>query len=408
MPKKIAVIFTGIIGQKTNSLHCVRRLFEHVKNICCDTEFDFYCHAWDNAERYPKNPLNKINDLTIPKENIENHTAIKDILKPKEFFTSNYMDFYLDYQIHLLNNIAINNTIDKKVEEYLTIEIETKTDLYVAVNNGYLDPKFIAEISTIDYEKNFYLKSYLTSVYTFPTKWSRFVHDTAQAFSFNAGLKQVVNSGIDYDGVLRWRYDCVSDFSDTRIKCEFMSLFDKNPYGFTVHNAWDESKNWIDEESVNRIPKIPDPNDLNKSISLADFWYYCDMKTAKMLSENYYKTYANNLSNHIHELHLNICKNQFIFSKSPHELLFQTIKSYNIPINIHVINVALDRIFTLTENNEIDKYYFNIDWNRYEEWTSSREANFVNSTTSTITTLIKHLNTTLDQIIPYINKQTKM
>lgn len=409
MTKKIAVVFTGIIGQKTNSLYCVRRLFEHIKNICGDVELDFYCHAWDNTNRYPENPMCKIGDLIIPSETIKNHTAIQDILRPKKFFTNNYMDFYLEYQSHLLKNISINSTIDKEAEEYLLykpIDIGTKTDLYVAINNGYIDPKFIAEISTVEYEKDFYLKAYLSSLYSFFSKWSRFIQDSAQAFSFDTGLKQVVNSGIEYDGVLRWRYDIVTDFSKPRLHDEFKTLFDKNPRGFTVHNIWDENKNWLKEEVANNLPKIPDQNNLNKSIFLADFWYYCDMETARILSENYYKTYAHNLSTHIHELqYLKIYKKQLVNSKSPHELLYQTIKSYDLHLNIHEINVALDRIFLLTKDEDIDRYYSNIDWTRYEKWNSSNEANLVNSNTTTISTLLDHLNKTLDLIIPYINKK---
>jgi hypothetical protein len=263
---KVAICLTGLIRNNAALPAYVKQMFTKIGNDY-DIEFDYYCHFWNNDKPYPYD----INDnwlgiVTLPKEDAASVKQVITTLAPKAVVTNSYSDMFPVFLNH-----GLHQYID--YSKYLDSFIGKTIDKNFFVNLDKTDPT-----------------TYFDAWWEFHNDWINFAHLTSQFFAVEQCLKTIVNSNIQYDAILRWRYDQL--FLTTQFHTDKL-----------VENLRFTHRNQITVEWMSRVGRGAEgPSDIKDhaketvnnplDITVGDSWWIIDLETAGFISKYLTIAYA--------------------------------------------------------------------------------------------------------------------
>jgi hypothetical protein len=268
---KIAIMLTGLLIDKVNTLPHIKRMFDFI-SLRNNIEVDYYCHFWAPENMYPYNVDYHATKIVVPWENQGSIDYAKEVFNPINSKTSNYADI-LPYFNEYVSEIS-------KHDSWLNDVFSDKT-------------RYIGQ----DIHKRFFADNFSDPVYEFDKwwayhiNWCQFIHQIAQIYSTSESMKLVADSNINYDAVIRWRFDVLFDYKG--FEATLVNLFRdiKNDNAFYTEIAW-EGLQWKADltSDIN--------NDYNnKLISLHDGWWITNNEVNKNLANNYLNNYLLDMIN---------------------------------------------------------------------------------------------------------------
>lgn len=230
-------------------------------------EFDYYCHFWKNDKLYPYN-INEdwLGITSLPKEDETSVNHVVATLNPKAVTYNCYIDMFPTFLNHGLSQY---------------IDYSTHLDLFI---DKTIDKDFFMSVDSTDPTK------YFDCWCKFHNDWVNFAHLTSQFFAIEQCLKPVVSSDIQYDAILRWRYDQLFLTSDYHINKLVENL--KNTHRNHIVVEWMHSGRWDVIESI-EITNISQVGiNPGMDITVSDTWWIVDADTAAFMSKYLTIAYA--------------------------------------------------------------------------------------------------------------------
>lgn len=265
---KIAIMLTGLLIDKLNTLPHIKKMFDYIASRN-NIDIDYYCHFWAPEKMYPYNVDYHSTKIVVPWENQGSIDYAKDIFKPINSKVSNYSDI-LPY-----------------FDTYATELSKTDAWLNEAFSSKHL-------FTNHDIHKRFFVDNFdhpsheFDKWWTYHINWCQFVHQTAQVYSTSESMKLVAASNINYDAVIRWRFDVLFDYKG--FEGMLVSLFQniKHDNSFYTEIAWEGLQWTADLNYDNTIIE-------NKLISLHDGWWITNSEVNRHLAHNYLAQYLSDM-----------------------------------------------------------------------------------------------------------------
>ena len=315
---KVAICLTGLIRDNAAVPEYVRQIFTKIGNDN-DIEFDYYCHFWNNDKPYPY----EINEdclgiVALPREDEDSVKQVITTLSPKAVVTNSYSDMF---------PVFLNNGLRQYIHynRYLDLFVGKKIDKNFFVTLDEADPT-----------------TYFDAWWRLHTDWIGFAHLTSQFFAAAQCLKTIVNSGIQYDAILKWRYDQL--FLTTHCHIDRLVTNLRLTHRNQIAVEWMCRGGFEISEIINITNHAADiTNYANRNghnpldVTVGDHWWIVDQETADFISNYLTIAYAN------------IRKYQTIFwlqGQGQHAFFYYALWSLNIdfrivgPLGINMIRDA--------------------------------------------------------------------
>lgn len=270
--RRIAVVLTGLVGDQHRIAHLLKGSFDYLSEDF-GLDFDFYCHFWSNDNRYPMDFDHKIiGHIKFPEENIAHIDHVKEVFSPVASTTSDYMELYEHF-------LAVGNDYDSPLHCEKIRELDTMFRDKKIHKNFFID--VVPESAHGLYED---WLAYLTG-------WIHFVTQTSQVLSAAKGTKLVVDSGIQYDAVIRWRFDNLLPLQNEHITCRLFDLFrDIEPMQLSVpfgildpEDGGGKRLEPFTQKFINMAT--------HRNAGLHDSYWMTDLSTAKVIADGLIPAY---------------------------------------------------------------------------------------------------------------------
>ena len=294
---KIAIMLAGLLIDKIDTLPHIKQMFDYIatrNNI----EIDYYCHFWAPENMYPYNIDYNSTNIVVPWENMGSINYAMDVFKPVDFKISNYTDMLPYFN-------AYSNEFSKK--HVWLKDVFSNSDSFI----------------NKDIHRRFFVDNFNNPVYDFDKwwayhiKWCQFVHQMSQIYSTSQTMKLVANSGVDYDAVIRWRYDVLFDYKGFESLIVDTCRNIKHDKAFYTELAW-EGLSWTSD-----LPFDINSNTDNKIISLHDGWWITNNEVNTQLANQYIDICLENMIDTIDE-----------FTGGMHTWHYTAIVKSNLPIRL--------------------------------------------------------------------------
>lgn len=280
---KIAIYLTGLIIDKPQTLPFIKTMFDNFASRN-DLQIDFYCHFWDNTNIYPYNIDYNSTLIKVPQENRRSVQNAINVFKPVHYKTTEFASLYprfVDYysQIH-------------KHNQWVCESLNTVADSCKFKN----------------IHSNYFLENYIDPVDAFDrwwhlhVNWCRYIHLISQAYTASAGANMVRASGIEYDAVIKWRYDVVADLISNNNKFLNAIRHCVNNNVFYTELAW-EGLEWRED-----LPYDINTVGMDQAISLHDGWWIAGFETNSHMADGLLDMYTNDMIHGQHGQHLHFYK----------------------------------------------------------------------------------------------------
>ena len=175
-------------------------------------------------------------------------------------------------------------------------------------------------------------------------------------------MKLVANSGVDYDAVIRWRYDVLFDYKGFESLIVDTCRNIKHDKAFYTELAW-EGLSWTSD-----LPFDINSNTDNKIISLHDGWWITNNEVNTQLANQYIDICLENMIDTIDDI------------GGMHTWHHTAIVKFNLPIRLlgrikHIIVRFPDKIPHNWHDAPGD--YYNYMWNT--QFVAKKDSDFKNS-----------------------------
>jgi len=263
---KIAIMLTGLIMDKTDTLPYIKEMFDGFAERN-NLEIDYYCHFWSPEGLYPYRIDYHKTRMAVPWENKGSTDLAHSIFQPVESRTNEFRNLYwnaVDYYDHTAN------------DEW---KVEGSDIVKNFIVNKELHPNFFLD----NFEKS---TSVFDQWWDWHTWYCRYVHLVSQAYTVYQCNEMIVNSGIDYDCILKWRYDVVADLISNNDKMMSAIQHCVDSPSFYTELAW-EGLEWQQDLSYDINTASHD-----KLISLHDGWWLC---SKDVITEQFWHVYVHDI-----------------------------------------------------------------------------------------------------------------
>ena len=263
---KIAIMLTGLIIDKTDTLPYIKEMFDGFAERN-NLEIDYYCHFWSPEGLYPYKIDYHKTRMSVPWENKGSTDLAHSIFQPVESRTNEFRNLYWNVVEWYNHN---QNT-------------EWKAEGLHIVKNFIVDKEL---------HPNFFLDNFEKSTSVFDQWWDwhtcycRYIHVVSQAYTVYQCNEMIVNSGIDYDCILKWRYDVLADFVANNDKMMSAIQHCVDSPSFYTELAW-EGLQWEQD-----LPYDINTASHDKLISLHDGWWIC---SKSVITEQFWHGYVHDM-----------------------------------------------------------------------------------------------------------------
>jgi hypothetical protein len=269
---KIAVILTGLLIDKVKTLPHIKKMFDFISSRN-NIEIDYYCHFWAPEKMYPYSVNYHSTKIVVPWENQGSIDYAKSVFEPVDCKVSNYAD--------ILPYFDVYSAELSKHDNWLKDVFSSK---HLFVNQ--------------DIHKRFFVDNFEDPAYQFDVwwayhiNWCQFIHQVAQMYSTSQSMKLVADSNINYDAVIRWRFDVLFDYKGFEETLVNLIRSIKQDNAFYTELAW-EGLHWKSDLTGNINTAE------HKLISLHDGWWITNNEVNKHLATNYLNCYLSDMINTI-------------------------------------------------------------------------------------------------------------
>lgn len=309
--KKIAIAITGLIGDNKKPIYIIKEIISDIKKL--GYEVDVYCHTWSDENRFPYGYENTdIIDLTIssilPKEKLENKFLLQDVLEPKNIIVGKFSELqslYDEFLSYTQENLMTRD--DNRLAYYEALSGSEYTNI----------EKTFSTVSIPDKIK----------VLRMFDKWGAFVNKISQVYALTQICHSIQNSEVEYDGVLKWRYDLVTN-KDTVLDTFKPTIDSISDDDFFVSDAW----LMHDDTILKYIISDTFINDKGhyKLVFLQDLYFYIGKNIIKYINDDFMLRYTRNMTD-ILNFYIYTGQRQYWNS---HGLLWMTLTDMDIHIKI--------------------------------------------------------------------------
>jgi len=290
---KIAVMLTGLVIDKTETLPYIKQMFDMFAERN-NLQIDYYCHFWSPEDLYPYTIDYHKTRICVPWENAGSIDYALSIFKPKYHRINPFKNLYwnfVDYYDHIAHDDWTKSSAE--LVKHNIANKELHADWF---------------LNNCDNPQDGFDKWWHYHVW-----WCRYVHTASQAYSTSQSCEMVHHASMNYAACIKWRYDVIADLVTHNDKIMNAIKQCANQQAFYTELAW-EGLEWQQD-----LPYDINTADANALVSLHDGWWICSLSAVEKLNRTFFHDYITNMKTP---------------SGGQHTHFFKSIKNTNIPIHL--------------------------------------------------------------------------